>query len=173
MIDIQLLRKSPEEIAARLAARGAAAFDLPQFQRLEAARKEIQTRVEQAQASKNRIDREIGQAKGKGQDAKDLLAQAEGSKADLEASQQELARIQSELQDFLQRIPNIPHASVPVGASDADNREERRWGQPRKFDFAAKDHVDVGEALGGLDFATGAKLAEACGNSGRPKRIKP
>jgi len=159
MIDIQLLRKSPEEIAARLAARGAAAFDLPQFQRLEAARKEIQTRVEQAQASKNRIDREIGQAKGKGQDAKDLLAQAEGSKADLEASQQELARIQSELQDFLQRIPNIPHASVPVGASEADNREERRWGQPRKFDFAAKDHVDVGEALGGLDFATGAKLA--------------
>jgi seryl-tRNA synthetase len=159
MIDIQLLRKSPEEVARRLAARGPSAFDLPQFQRLEAARKEVQTRVEQAQASKNRIDKEIGQTKGKGQDAKDLLAQAEGSKAQLEESQRALGKVQSELQDFLGRIPNIPHESVPVGASEADNREERRWGQPRKFDFPAKDHVDVGEALGGLDFATGAKIA--------------
>jgi seryl-tRNA synthetase len=159
MIDIQLLRKTPEEVAARLAARGPAALDLPQFQRLEAARKEIQTRVEQAQALKNRIDREIGQAKGKSQDAKDLLAQAEGYKAQLEESQRELGKIQFELEDFLGRIPNIPHESVPVGASEADNREERRWGQPRKFDFPAKDHVDVGEGLGGLDFATGAKIA--------------
>jgi seryl-tRNA synthetase len=159
MIDIQLLRKSPEEVARRLAGRGPSALDLPQFQRLEAARKEIQTRVEQAQALKNRIDREIGQAKGKGQDAKDLLAQAEGYKAQLEESQRELGKIQFELEDFLGRIPNIPHESVPVGASEADNREERRWGQPRKFDFPAKDHVDVGEGLGGLDFATGAKIA--------------
>jgi seryl-tRNA synthetase len=159
MIDIQLLRKSPEEVAKRLATRGPGAFDLGQFQRLEAARKEMQTRVEQAQASRNRIAKEIGQAKGKGQDAKDLLAQAEASKSQLEQSERELAKIQSELQDFLGRIPNIPHESVPVGASEADNREERRWGQPRKFDFPAKDHVDVGEALGGLDFATGAKIA--------------
>src|SRR3981081_379279 len=159
MIAIQLLRTSPEEVARRLAARGPAAFDLPQFQRLEAARKEMQTRVEQAQASRNRIAKEIGQAKGKGQDAKDLLAQAEASKSQMEQSERELAKIQSELQDFLGRIPNIPHESVPVGASEADNREERRWGQPRKFDFTAKDHVDVGEALGGLVFATGAKLA--------------
>jgi seryl-tRNA synthetase len=159
MIDIQLLRKTPQDVASRLATRGPAAFDLAQFQRLETARKEIQTRVEQAQATRNRIAKEIGQAKGKGQDAKDLLAQAEASKAQLEQSERELAKIQSELQDFLGRIPNIPHDSVPVGASEADNREERRWGQPRKFDFPAKDHVDVGEALGGLDFATGAKIA--------------
>jgi seryl-tRNA synthetase len=159
MIDIQLLRKNPDEVAQRLAARGPAALDLQQFQRLEAARKDIQTRVEQAQAARNRIAKEIGQAKGKGQDAKDLLAQAEGSKAQLEASERELAGIQSQLQDFLERIPNIPHQSVPVGASEADNREERRWGQPRKFDFPAKDHVDIGESLGGLDFATGAKIA--------------
>jgi seryl-tRNA synthetase len=159
MIDIQLLRKNPEEVAGRLAARGPSAFDLPQFQRMEAARKEMQTRVEQAQASRNRIAKEIGQAKGKGLDAKDLLAQAEASKSQLEQSERELAKIQSELQDFLGRIPNIPHESVPVGASEADNREERRWGQPRKFDFPAKDHVDVGEGLGGLDFATGAKIA--------------
>src|SRR5205823_950017 len=68
-------------------------------------------------------------------------------------------KLQAELQDFLGRIPNIPHESVPVGASAEENREERRWGEPRKFAFPAKDHVDVGERLGGLDFATGAKIS--------------
>jgi seryl-tRNA synthetase len=76
-----------------------------------------------------------------------------------EACELELQKVQDELQDFLGRIPNIPHVSVPVGASSDDNREERRWGEPRKFSFPAKDHVDIGERLGGLDFATGAKLA--------------
>jgi seryl-tRNA synthetase len=159
MIDIQLLRKSPDEVAKRLAVRGPSVFDLQQFQRLEAARKEMQTHVEQAQAAKNRIDKEIGQAKAKGQDAKALMEQAERSKAELETSQGKLAKLQAELQDFLGRIPNIPHESVPLGATSEANREERRWGQPRKFDFPAKDHVDVGEGLRGLDFATGAKLA--------------
>jgi seryl-tRNA synthetase len=159
MIDLQLLRKNPDEIAKRLAARGAAAFDLQQFQRLEASRKEMQTRVEQAQAARNKLDKEIGQAKAKGTDAKELLQQAASSKAQQEASERELATLQAELQDFLGRIPNIPHESVPVGATEAANREERRWGEPRKFDFAPKDHVDVGEGLRGLDFATGVKLA--------------
>jgi seryl-tRNA synthetase len=159
MIDIQLLRKNPDEIAKRLALRGPAAFDMQQFQRLEASRKEMQTRVEQASAARNRLAKEIGQAKAKGADAKDLLQQAESSKAQQEASERELANLQAELQDFLGRIPNIPHESVPVGATEAANREERRWGEPRKFDFAPKDHVDVGEGLRGLDFATGVKLA--------------
>ena len=159
MIDIQVLRKNPDEIAKRLALRGPAAFDMQQFQRLEASRKEIQTHAEQAQAAKNRIDKEIGQAKAKGQDAKALMEQAERSKAELETSQGKLAKLQAELQDFLGRIPNIPHESVPAGTSQAANREERRWGEPRKFDFAPKDHVDVGEGLHGLDFATGVKLA--------------
>lgn len=159
MIDIQLLRKNPEEVARRLATRGGHPLDLPGFQRLEAARKDMQTRVEQAQAARNRIAKEIGQAKGKGQDATDLLAQAERSKAELEASEKQLAELQGQLQDFLGRIPNIPHESVPVGASADENREERRWGEPRRFEFAPRDHVDVGEGLGGLDFATGAKVA--------------
>jgi seryl-tRNA synthetase len=159
MIDIQLLRKNPDEIAKRLALRGPAAFDMPQFQRLEASRKDMQTRVEQASAARNRLAKEIGQAKAKGADATDLLQQAESSKAQQEASEKELAKLQAELQDFLGRIPNIPHESVPVGATEQANREERRWGEPRKFDFAPKDHVDVGEGLHGLDFATGVKLA--------------
>jgi seryl-tRNA synthetase len=159
MIDLQALRKNPEDIARRLAVRGASVLDLQQFQRLESARKEIQTHVEQAQAARNRIAREIGQAKAKGQDATELLQQAEQSKSQLEASEQALAGIQTELQDFLGRIPNIPHPSVPVGASADDNREERRWGEPRKIDFSVKDHVELGEALQGLDFASGAKIA--------------
>jgi len=163
MIDIQTLRKDPEAVAKRLATRGPAAFDQNRFQELEAKRKNLQTQVEQAQAARNRIAKEIGQAKAKGQDAKELMAQGEQFKASLESSEKELERLQSELQDFLKRVPNIPHQSVPVGTSSDDNREERRWSPgnsgPRKFEFAVKDHVDVGEGLGGIDFATGAKLA--------------
>jgi seryl-tRNA synthetase len=159
MIDIQLLRKNPQEVAKRLAARGPGAFDLAQFERFEAARKDLQTAVEQAQASRNRIAKDIGQAKAKGHDVGPLLEQAEKLKGLLEKSEQQLGLLQQEIQDFLRRVPNIPHESVPVGASSEDNREERRWGSPRDFSFSPKDHVDVGEALGGLDFATAAKVA--------------
>jgi seryl-tRNA synthetase len=163
MIDIQTLRKDPEAVAKRLATRGPAAFDKNKFQQLEAKRKNLQTEVEQAQASRNRIAKEIGQAKAKGQDAKELMSQGEQFKASLEASESELAALQAELNDFLKRVANIPHESVPVGTSSDDNREERRWSPgnsgPRKFDFAVKDHVDIGEGLGGIDFATGAKVA--------------
>ncbi len=159
MIDIQLLRKDPQAVARRLAARGAAAFDAAAFEKLEGRRKDLQTRVEQAQAARNRLAKEIGQAKGKGQDASALLAQAEQSKAELEISEKQLASLQAELEEFLRRVPNLPHESVPVGASSDDNREERRWGEARKFDFAVKDHVDIGAGLDGLDFETAAKLA--------------
>ncbi|HEX7052489.1 MAG TPA: serine--tRNA ligase [Burkholderiales bacterium] len=158
MIDIQLLRKDPEAVARRLATRGPGAFDLEQFQRFESARKNLQTAVEQAQASRNRIAKDIGQAKARGADVAPLLGEAEKLKGLLEESQARLAELQSAFQEFLARIPNLPHESVPVGDEKA-NREERRWGEPRKFAFPVKDHVDIGEALGGLDFATGAKLA--------------
>jgi seryl-tRNA synthetase len=159
MIDIQLLRKDPEGVAKRLATRGPGAFDAVLFQRYESARKELQTAVEQAQASKNRIAKDVGMAKAKGQDVAPLLEQGEKLKALLEKSEVQLTALQVEIQEFLKRVPNIPHESVPVGASAEDNREERRWGNPRQFDFPVKDHVDVGEGLGGLDFATGAKIA--------------
>ncbi|HZM35395.1 MAG TPA: serine--tRNA ligase [Burkholderiales bacterium] len=159
MIDIQLLRKDPDAVARRLATRGAGAFDLDRYLELEARRKELQSSVEQAQAARNRLAKEIGQAKAKKQDAGPLLAQAEQSKAELEESEKDLAFLQSELEDFLRRVPNLPHESVPVGASPEENREERRWGEPRKFGFAVKDHVDVGAGLGGIDFETAAKLS--------------
>jgi seryl-tRNA synthetase len=159
MIDIQLLRKDPDAIARRLATRGPGAFDAELFQRYESTRKELQTAVEQAQASRNRIAKDIGMAKSKGQDVAPLVEQGEKLKGLLERSEQQLARLQEEIQAFLGRIPNLPHESVPVGTSEHDNREERRWGEPRKFDFPVKDHVDVGEGLAGLDFATGSKLA--------------
>ena len=159
MIDIQLLRKNPEAVARGLATRGPGAFDLGQFQRFESARKNLQTAVEQAQASRNRIAKDIGQAKARGHDVAELVSQGEKLKALLEQSQAQLAELQAGFQDFLARIPNLPHESVPVGEGAEQNREERRWGQPRVFSFQPKDHVDIGEALGGLDFATGAKVA--------------
>jgi seryl-tRNA synthetase len=159
MIDIQTLRKDPEGVAQRLATRGAGAFDAALFQKYETARKELQTAVEQAQASKNRIAKDIGQAKAKGHDVTPLLEQGEKLKMLLERSEQHFAVLHQEMQEFLRRVPNIPHESVPLGVSAEDNREERRWGTPREFSFAPKDHVDVGEGLGGIDFATGAKVA--------------
>jgi len=159
MIDIQALRKNPQEIADRLATRGAGAFDLQKFTQLEAKRKESQTLGEQALAQRNKLAKEIGQAKAKGGDARELLKSAEILKSTAEAAEIGSQKAQNDLEDFLRRVPNLPHESVPVGASPEDNREERRWGEPRRFDFPVKDHVDVGEGLGGLDFATGAKIA--------------
>jgi len=159
MIDIQLLRKDPQEIARRLAARGPGAFDAEQFERFEATRKQLQSAVQEAQASRNRIAKDIGQAKAKGQDVSELMRQGEKLKSLLEESEQQLIKLQDGFQDLLARIPNLPHESVPVGKSAEDNVVRRQWGEPRKFDFAVKDHVDVGEGLGGLDFAAGAKIA--------------
>ena len=161
MIDIQLLRKDPEAVAKRLATRGLGVLDVTQFQGFEDARKKLQTAVEQAQALRNKLAKEIGQAKKNGIDAGELIAQGEKLKAALEQSGEGLEKLQAGLQDFLARIPNIPHESVPVGTSADDNREERKRGAPRKFDFPVKDHVDIGEGLGGLDFATAAKITGA------------
>src|SRR5438874_9654020 len=159
MIDIQLLRKDADAVARRLATRGPGAFDAEQFRRFEDARKNLQTAVEQAQAARNRIAKDIGLAKARGHDVSELLAQAEKLKSLLSQSEEQLERLQAGFQDYLGRIPNIPHESVPVGEGAEQNREERRFGEPRRFDFQVLDHVDVGERLGGLDFATAAKLA--------------
>jgi len=159
MIDIQLLRRNPQDIAKRLATRGPGAFDAEQFERFEATRKQLQSAVQEAQASRNRIAKDIGQAKAKGQDVSELMRQGEKLKSLLEESEQQLVRLQDGFQDLLARIPNLPHESVPVGKSSEDNPVRRQWGEPNKFDFPVKDHVDVGEGLGGLDFAAAAKIA--------------
>ena len=163
MIDIQLLRKDPHQVARRLATRGGTVFDPEQFKEFESARKNLQTAVEEAQATRNKLARDIGQAKAKGEDASEAMAKAERLKGLLEQSEQQLETLHAAFQDFLERIPNIPHDSVPVGESAEQNVEQRKWAPgdsgPRRFDFPVKDHVDIGAALKGLDFETGAKVA--------------
>ena len=160
MLDPQMLRADVEAIAKRLETRGID-INAQRFQELEAARKEVQSLVESAQASRNKLAREIGQAKAKGEDVKELLESSQRTNAALEGSAQRLEKIRVDLQDYLDGIPNIPHKSVPVGKSAADNVEIRRDGAPRQFGFAPRDHVDIGAALKQLDFETAAKIAGA------------
>jgi seryl-tRNA synthetase len=156
MIDIALLRKDIDQVAARLKARGYQ-LDVPAFNALEAQRKEIQTRTETLAASRNALSKQIGQAKAKGEDASALMAQVADLPAQLDAAAAELASVQAHMDAWLASIPNLPHESVPVGASADDNHEVRRWGTPKAFDFEVKDHVDVGADLG-LDFEVATKL---------------
>ena len=156
MIDIALLRKDIDQVAARLKARGYE-LDVPAFNALEAQRKEIQTRTETLAASRNALSKQIGQAKAKGEDASVLMAQVADLPAQLDAAAAELASVQTQMDAWLASIPNLPHESVPVGGSADDNHEVRRWGTPKAFDFEVKDHVDVGANLG-LDFEVATKL---------------
>ena len=160
MIDIQLLRSSLDSVATRLAARGYR-FDRDAFVALEAERKEIQSETQTQQSSRNAFARRVGQAKAKGEDVAGLLAEANAVNSRLGELEKRLQDIQQRVQDFLAVVPNPPHDSVPTGQSAEDNAEQRRWGAPRKFDFPAKDHVDVGERLGLLDFATATKISGA------------
>ena len=122
MIDIQLLRKNPQEVAKRLATRGAGRVRRStQFERFETTRKELQSAVQQAQASRNRIAKDIGQAKAKGHDVSELMQQGEKLKSLLESRRSSSRSCRPAFQDLLARIPNIPHESVPVGKSAEDN----------------------------------------------------
>jgi seryl-tRNA synthetase len=161
MIDIQLLRSDIDAVAKRLAPRGYA-LDIVGFRTLEDARKRIQTTTEQLQAQRNVLSKQVGQAKAKKDDAQaaTLMAQAAEIGEKLKALEGENESLQAKLREFVSLIPNIPHESVPPGSSSEQNVEARRWGAPRKLDFAPKDHVDVGAPLG-LDFETAAKLAGA------------
>ena len=160
MLDIQLLRNNIDEVSERLAGRGYA-LDVATFQTLESERKTLQTRTQDLQANRNSISKQIGMLKGKGEDASAVMAQVATLKEELEANEARLGELLKELDAFVATIPNVPQASVPVGKSEADNLEVSRWGTPRSFDFPVKDHVDLGEGLGQLDFATAAKIAGA------------
>src|ERR1035437_9407098 len=160
MLDIQLLRNDPEGVASRLAARPFH-LDGAAFQMLEQERKLVQTRTQELQAARNSLAKRIGQAKGKGEDVSALMAEAGQASAELQSLEAKLLQTQAKLQDFLLVIPNLPHASVPLGQSAEDNAEVRRHGTPRQFDFPVKDHVDIGERLGMLDFAAATKISGA------------
>ena len=160
MLDINQFRNDIAGVAAGLAKRGLT-LDVAAFEALERERKAIQIRTQELQAQRNALSREIGAAKGKGADASALLAQAAGFGDELARLEKELERVQGGLRDYLLDLPNLTHDSTPVGKSGDDNVEVRRWGTPRSFDFTPKDHTDVGEGLGQLDFATAAKLSGA------------
>jgi len=160
MIDIQLLRTDLDAVAARLSMRGFT-LDKASFLELEKKRKDFQSLVEIFNAARNKFAKEIGQVKSRGEDISKLLIDQKLDQDTAAANDQSLAKTQTDLQAFLSVIPNIPHESVPVGSSPEQNVEQRRWGEPRKFEFPVKDHVDVGAGLGMLDFETAAKLAGA------------
>ena len=156
MIDIQLLRKDIDNVAARLASRKYQ-LDVAGFNALEAERKAIQTRTEELQGKRNSLSKQIGMLKGKGEDTSAVMTEVAGIGDELKANETQLAQVQDKLAQFMAAIPNLPHPSTPVGQDESGNVEVRRIGTPRTFDFEVKDHVDVGAALG-LDFDTATKL---------------
>ncbi|SDG90715.1 serine--tRNA ligase [Nitrosomonas sp. Nm132] len=160
MLDIQQLRTDLENIASRLTKRGYT-FPVMQFNSLEAQRKSIQTHTQELQAKRNATSRQIGIAKQKGEDVTAIMTEIAHLGDELKQAENQLEHLQTELQQILLTTPNLAHDSVPEGNSEADNLEIRRWGSPRLFDFAIKDHVAIGEQLRLLDFETAAKLSGA------------
>ena len=158
MLDIQLLRKDIDTVARRLKTRGFE-LDTETFNALEAQRKAIQVKTEELQSQRNKLSKEIGVRKAQKLDASDVMAQVAGIGDELKASAEQLDSIQLQMRTLLLNLPNLPHASVPVGANETDNQEVARWGETPKFDFEVKDHVALGENLGLLDFDMASKLA--------------
>jgi seryl-tRNA synthetase len=160
MLDAQLLRSQLAFVQERLATRGFT-LDVDRFQSLEDERKRIQTETQDLQARRNAASKQIGQLKGKGEDTAAVMAEVAGLGDALKAGEERLAAVLADMQGFVSTLPNLPHESVPQGRTEADNVEVARWGTPRSFDFDVKDHVDIGTALGGLDFETATKISGA------------
>src|SRR6185437_11501832 len=146
MNDIQLLRKDIDGVAARLAKRRYV-LDVAAFNALEAERKQIQTRTEELQGKRNSLSKQIGMLKGKGEDASAQMAEVNGIADELAASATRLGAVQEQLSDFMMAVPALPHESAPVGEDETGNVEVRKVGTPRQFDFAVKDHTDLGAPL--------------------------
>jgi seryl-tRNA synthetase len=160
MLDIQILRNDLAGVAARLATRGFV-LETTKFEQLEGERKVIQTRTQELQAKRNSASKQIGIAKSKGEDVSAIMAEVANLGDELKQAEVQLGEVQIALQTMLEVLPNMPNESVPVGKSEADNVEVRKVGSVPKFDFAVKDHVSIGEGLGGLDFETAAKISGA------------
>ena len=159
MLDIQALRNDLDGVVSALKKRGFD-FDAAGFLALEQTRKTVQTRTQDLQAKRNNASKLIGMAKAKGEDVSAVMAEVAGLGDQLKADEAQLSELQAQLQALLLNVPNLPHDSVPAGLSETDNVEVRKVGMPRQFDFAIKDHTDVGTPLG-LDFDTGIKLSGA------------
>jgi seryl-tRNA synthetase len=162
MLDITLLRKDLDTVLAGLNVRKNPQphLDVAAYTALEAERKTLQKATEELQARRNAYSKQIGMLKAKGEDASAAMAEVNAIAEQQKTGAERLGVIQALLNDILMQLPNLPHASVPVGADEHANLEVRRWGQPRTLGFTPKDHADLGEPLG-LDFDTGAKLSGA------------
>lgn len=161
MLDIQLLRQDLNNVAQKLLNRGFK-LDTETFKSLEQQRKQLQLRTEELQAQRNNLSKQIGGLKAQGQhdQANEIMAEVAKIKIELEDTEQKYQSIQTQINEMLLNIPNLPHVDVPVGKDENDNIEIRRVGTPREFDFPIKDHVDLGEPLG-LDFKTASELSGA------------
>ena len=160
MLDLQQLRKDLPAVVAGLARRNVI-FDEAQFRALEDERKKLQIKTEELQAKRNAAAKQIGIMKAKGEDTAAVMAEIAGWGNIQKENEVALGELKERLNYFLRQIPNIPRPEVPVGKSELDNVEVRKWGTPKTFNFTVKDHVDIGEALGGIDFDTAAKLSGA------------
>jgi seryl-tRNA synthetase len=157
MLDPKLLRNELDATAEKLAARGFK-LDTQKLSELEAQRKEVQVTAQELQSERNSKSKNIGKAKAQGEDIQPLLDEVADLGDKLKAAEDELNQVQAAIDDIVMGVPNIPHKSVPAGLSEDDNVEVRKWGEPTKLDFEAKDHVDLGAAIGGMDFETAAKI---------------
>ncbi|MCG8379201.1 MAG: serine--tRNA ligase [Proteobacteria bacterium] len=160
MLDPQLLRNNLDEVAVALKKRNME-LDITSIKELEEKRKAIQVKTEELQAQRNAKSKEIGQLKSKGEDAQSVMDEVAKIKQQLDESAAELDDIQAKLNEIVSGIPNIPHTSVPEGNTEDDNEVVRKWGEPEVFDFEPKDHVDLGETLGLIDFETAAKITSS------------
>ncbi|GGQ12270.1 serine--tRNA ligase [Shewanella litoralis] len=157
MLDPKFLRNELEVTAERLATRGFT-LDVEQLTKLEEKRKSLQVETEDLQASRNAISKSIGQAKARGEDTSSIMAQVGDLGSQLDAKKAELAELLQQINLIAMSVPNLPDESVPVGKDESENVEVRQWGTPKVFDFEVKDHLDLGEALGGLDFKSAVKI---------------
>src|SRR4051812_5822137 len=160
MLDAKQLRADAATVAANLARRGFT-LDVAAYARIEERRKAAQIESDRMRAERNANAKAVGMAKGKGEDASALLKRAEELTSQMAASDAAIAAVQGELDAWQLGLPNTLHESVPEGRDESANQEVRRWGEPRKLDFTPKDHVEIGERLGGLDFETAAKISGA------------
>jgi len=160
MLDPTLLRNNLEAVIDAVQRRHQS-IDFEDYRKLEARRRTLQVDTESLQAERNSRSKEIGEAKGRGEDITPLREAVATLGEQLKAQQVELEEVQQALSEFLLGLPNIPHESVPTGISEDDNIEVRRWGEPREYDFAVRDHVDIGTLHGGMDFEAGVTLASA------------
>jgi seryl-tRNA synthetase len=160
MLDPKLLRSDPDAVATNLARRGFT-LDVARLNALEEARKKWQVRADELRNERNVHARTVGKAKAQGQDIAPLLKQVEALGTELATAEGELAKVQAELDELVLGLPNLLNDSVPDGRDETANVAIRRWGEPRKFDFKPRDHVEIGEKLGLMDFAAAGKISGA------------